>query len=1192
MRRGRRIALLLTGVLPLLAKDDVPAEPLGGEDGQHAIDDDENDVSPLQNAAEALHDDSLSSIPALPVEILDFGSAGNVVMHEALIAATIGGTAGMDTNLSGFGTHLLNFTPPPPQQAEQKEQPQRQDQNEQANDISSSSSSSAAATDSDHGSSSAASSSSSSEQVQQMNDKDRHDNDNHNEQQVNIVEGSDNEHDHVDHGSSNRDENQQETSQSAATSSKATDSDTEDSKEEHMDTNEDYPQDLPDEKESSTTGASDATATGTEKEQSSGSSQEAPEPSQGSSDVIDNDNGAAAVDHAESTDDATAPPEGQESIDAVDQSSSSSSSTETETDVVDKQQEVSTEQQEQQEQQDSYLDDEDDESGERVVVDYASTKAGALIVEKSHHFKGTSNLLTANRDKYAISPCAEKKQVVIALSEDIRVKQIRIANYERFSSRVKEFQVFGSQTMGKYVSLGTFVANPENGEQSFDLEQASWARYLKFRFLSHYGIEHYCTISQIKVHGSTQLQGFHEEWEEQHQADTADENNPDSGLDPVGTGQEDAGSASHVDAAGTTNEQGKEDAQGRPSASHGAMDSTGTSQPAETDRVDPANQRIKTGAADSNGNSASKSSTEPEHGSANDATAHNTNVSKGSNDGTAHSDTSATTGDSQDGSSIPDNASSESSSSSTASASALNAASIDTSALKLANAAIPALSQLDTFAIHTDVGIPSSENDQPNVVAGMDSKETAEHDDMDPSHEKAKKRIGGFASDGFASFGGLADPVTASDVVREIQEKLIGLTQTIGTIQPMIFHALDMGDGGTASTDAPPVAEKDTHPAGSQQQQHHESTGTVEASNNNAREGTARSDSKDRQEKATPGSMEQQPSSVRSKGDDGENESKPTAPSSGGNKNNDRTTPQTQQPATTKVDAGTQTNSNANTRTNQDAHGQTHGTKDPLPEIDVSQVLRKYGYVSSAKCLHELDFAKYKARSMTASGSGSNTGERMEPIFKKLTDEIRSLQQSRNIQEHFLREVVACYQSVLLDVLQQQNQFQRMHDERYASLESKIELLHSTNIVLLVLKAADKVSEWLLEAQAVAEPILIQAQQKSMDVYRHAVEILNDEDLHRSVQEQALGLLNAKIQLNVGQCLGIMLIGAVVALILLGRRRKETKRNRRNDQSVEANVPELVSESDKVNGKNNESNKTNGNKQKRTKGAERKVANE
>ena len=161
-------------------------------------------------------------------------------------------------------------------------------------------------------------------------------------------------------------------------------------------------------------------------------------------------------------------------------------------------------------------DGEDEEEGgaKRVMVDYANKSAGALILERSQSMKGASNLLTNNKDEYAITPCKDKKFVVVGLSEDILVKQIKLSNYELYSSHVKEFQVLGSQTMGQWEDLGTFTASHGNGEQSFELGEPSWARYLKFRFISHHRAEHYCTLTQIRVHGSTMLQGFREQWNE------------------------------------------------------------------------------------------------------------------------------------------------------------------------------------------------------------------------------------------------------------------------------------------------------------------------------------------------------------------------------------------------------------------------------------------------------------------------------------------------------------------------------------------------------------------------------------------------------------------------------------------------------------------------------------------------------
>jgi len=172
-----------------------------------------------------------------------------------------------------------------------------------------------------------------------------------------------------------------------------------------------------------------------------------------------------------------------------------------------------------------------EEGSKPVEIDYANKSTGALILDKSKNFQGTSNLLVADKDKYAMIPCDQGdgvKFVTVGLSEDILVKSIKLSSNERYSSLTKRFQVLGSQTypvMSEWEDLGTFDAKPwykENKEQIFDLVQPSWSRYLKFRFLDHYGDEHYCAYTQIKVHGSTTLQGFHEMQLEENEAAEAE----------------------------------------------------------------------------------------------------------------------------------------------------------------------------------------------------------------------------------------------------------------------------------------------------------------------------------------------------------------------------------------------------------------------------------------------------------------------------------------------------------------------------------------------------------------------------------------------------------------------------------------------------------------------------------------------
>lgn len=174
----------------------------------------------------------------------------------------------------------------------------------------------------------------------------------------------------------------------------------------------------------------------------------------------------------------------------------------------------------------------EEERGKPVEIDYANKSTGALILDKSKNFQGTSNLLVADKDKYSMIPCDQGDQVkfvIVGLSEDILVKSIKLSSYEKYSSLTKRFQVLGSQTypvMSEWEDLGTFDAKPwykENKQQTFEIAQPSWARYLKFRFLDHYGDEHYCAYTQIKVLGSTTLQGYHEMQLEETEAAEAEE---------------------------------------------------------------------------------------------------------------------------------------------------------------------------------------------------------------------------------------------------------------------------------------------------------------------------------------------------------------------------------------------------------------------------------------------------------------------------------------------------------------------------------------------------------------------------------------------------------------------------------------------------------------------------------------------
>ena len=164
---------------------------------------------------------------------------------------------------------------------------------------------------------------------------------------------------------------------------------------------------------------------------------------------------------------------------------------------------------------------EDAEEGEdlspegKKLINFASLAAGAVVLEKPKSSKGYSNLLNDDRDKYGISPCKDKKWLVIGLSEDILVRTVVMENYEKYSSLLHEFQVLGSTSYpaSEWYDFGNYTAEARLGAQYFHLEHPAWARYLKFKFLTMHGSEFYCTLSQIKVFGSTVLETFKREVE-------------------------------------------------------------------------------------------------------------------------------------------------------------------------------------------------------------------------------------------------------------------------------------------------------------------------------------------------------------------------------------------------------------------------------------------------------------------------------------------------------------------------------------------------------------------------------------------------------------------------------------------------------------------------------------------------------
>lgn len=135
---------------------------------------------------------------------------------------------------------------------------------------------------------------------------------------------------------------------------------------------------------------------------------------------------------------------------------------------------------------------------------YASASVGAKVVDKNKEAKGASNVLLEDYEKYLRNPCSVKgKFFVIELADETSVDHVKIANFEHYSSNLKEFELYGSLSHPTefWTSLGTFTAANVKQAQCFKLPEPKWIRYLKFNLMSHYGSDFYCTLSLVEVYG-------------------------------------------------------------------------------------------------------------------------------------------------------------------------------------------------------------------------------------------------------------------------------------------------------------------------------------------------------------------------------------------------------------------------------------------------------------------------------------------------------------------------------------------------------------------------------------------------------------------------------------------------------------------------------------------------------------------
>ena len=144
---------------------------------------------------------------------------------------------------------------------------------------------------------------------------------------------------------------------------------------------------------------------------------------------------------------------------------------------------------------------------------YASADCGAKIVARNPESRNAGGILNENRDDYMLNKCSlEAVWVIVELCDYIQVLSIELAVHELFSSLPENFSISLSLQGGvkpeDWLPPTMFAAKNVRGDQSFRVPAAEQhhARFVKLTFVSHYGSEHYCPITTLRVLGANYVE--------------------------------------------------------------------------------------------------------------------------------------------------------------------------------------------------------------------------------------------------------------------------------------------------------------------------------------------------------------------------------------------------------------------------------------------------------------------------------------------------------------------------------------------------------------------------------------------------------------------------------------------------------------------------------------------------------------
>uniref|UniRef100_A0A0N4Y9L7 Chromosome 1 open reading frame 9 (inferred by orthology to a human protein) n=1 Tax=Nippostrongylus brasiliensis TaxID=27835 RepID=A0A0N4Y9L7_NIPBR len=175
--------------------------------------------------------------------------------------------------------------------------------------------------------------------------------------------------------------------------------------------------------------------------------------------------------------------------------------------------------------------------GSAATRNYASKECGAKVLLSNPEAENTKAILNEKeKDEYMRNPCekAKNKFVVVELCETIQPRSIELANYELFSSGPKTIRLWSAERFptGEWQLLTELNAVDSRQIQQFPVPtNGVYVKFMKVELVSHYGNEHYCTLSVLKILGISMV----DEYEAEAEAASAvhSRKNLDSSSEPV-----------------------------------------------------------------------------------------------------------------------------------------------------------------------------------------------------------------------------------------------------------------------------------------------------------------------------------------------------------------------------------------------------------------------------------------------------------------------------------------------------------------------------------------------------------------------------------------------------------------------------------------------------------------------------------